>query len=160
MLVDSTPPTHKQNRLPAALTGARHPQPIRRAELRQLPKTGQPRAREPRSPSLPVYAQINLGVIQHFNQPLVGKFDARLLVVNAFNRVYELRDGSGIGVGAPRRRARRRAIIIGNYCAIAVVAFATDSPFIFRTASAAEGARFCPASDASNASRRACFACT
>jgi hypothetical protein len=41
-------------------------------------------------------------VIQHFNQPLIGKFDARLVVVNAFNRVYELRDGSGIGVGAPQ----------------------------------------------------------
>ncbi|WP_345816094.1 TonB-dependent receptor [Paraburkholderia sp. PREW-6R] len=51
---------------------------------------------------LPVYAQINLGVIQHFNQPLIGKFDARLLVINALNRVYELRDGSGIGVGAPQ----------------------------------------------------------
>ncbi|TCG05898.1 TonB-dependent receptor [Paraburkholderia steynii] len=51
---------------------------------------------------LPVYAQVNLGVIQHFNQPLIGKFDARVLVINAFNRVYELRDGSGIGVGAPQ----------------------------------------------------------
>ncbi|WP_109480290.1 TonB-dependent receptor [Paraburkholderia sp. C35] len=51
---------------------------------------------------LPVYAQVNLGVIQHFNQPLIGKFDARLVVMNAFNRVYELRDGSGIGVGAPQ----------------------------------------------------------
>ncbi|MEA3084399.1 MAG: hypothetical protein QOC89_2096 [Paraburkholderia sp.] len=51
---------------------------------------------------LPLYTQINLGVIQHFNQPLIGKFDARLVVVNAFNRVYELRDGSGIGVGAPQ----------------------------------------------------------
>ena len=51
---------------------------------------------------LPVYAQVNLGVIQHFNQPLIGKFDARFVVVNAFNRVYELRDGSGIGVGAPQ----------------------------------------------------------
>lgn len=51
---------------------------------------------------LPVYAQVNLGVIQHFNQPLVGKFDARLTLINAFNRVYELRDGSGIGVGAPQ----------------------------------------------------------
>jgi outer membrane receptor protein involved in Fe transport len=51
---------------------------------------------------LPLYTQVNLGVIQHFNQPLIGKFDARLMVVNAFNRVYELRDGSGIGVGAPQ----------------------------------------------------------
>ena len=41
-----------------------------------------------------------MGVIQHFNEPLVGKFDARLVLVNAFDRVYELGDGSGIGVGA------------------------------------------------------------
>jgi outer membrane receptor protein involved in Fe transport len=53
---------------------------------------------------LPVYTQVNLGVIHHFNfnEPLIGKFDARLLLINAFNRVYELRDGSGIGVGAPQ----------------------------------------------------------
>ncbi|OLL32250.1 TonB-dependent receptor [Burkholderia sp. SRS-W-2-2016] len=51
---------------------------------------------------LPVYAQVNLGVIQHFNEPLIGKVDARLVVINAFNRVYQLRDGSGIGVGAPQ----------------------------------------------------------
>ncbi|WP_341316694.1 TonB-dependent receptor [Paraburkholderia sp. IMGN_8] len=53
---------------------------------------------------LPVYTQVNLGVIHHFNfnDPFIGKFDARLLLVNAFNRVYELRDGSGIGVGAPQ----------------------------------------------------------
>jgi outer membrane receptor protein involved in Fe transport len=51
---------------------------------------------------LPVYTQINLGVIHHFIEPYVGKFDARLLVIDALNRVYELRDGSGIGVGAPQ----------------------------------------------------------
>jgi hypothetical protein len=51
---------------------------------------------------LPLYAQVNLGVIQHFNEPLLGNFDVRLSVVNAFGRVYELRDGSGIGVGAPQ----------------------------------------------------------
>ena len=53
---------------------------------------------------LPFYTQANLGVIHHFNfnEPLIGKFDARLLLINAFNRVYELRDGSGIGVGAPQ----------------------------------------------------------
>ncbi|MGF6571342.1 outer membrane receptor protein involved in Fe transport [Paraburkholderia sp. GAS333] len=52
--------------------------------------------------NLPFYTQINLGVIHHFIQPFLGKFDARLLVINALNRVYELRDGSGIGVGAPQ----------------------------------------------------------
>jgi outer membrane receptor protein involved in Fe transport len=48
------------------------------------------------------YAQINLGVIEHFDVRLVGKFDARLVFVNAFDREYQLRNGSGIGVGAPQ----------------------------------------------------------
>jgi len=51
---------------------------------------------------LPLYATVNLGAIRHFNEPLVGKVDVRLLVLNTFGRVYELRDGSGIGVGAPQ----------------------------------------------------------
>ncbi|HEY2019867.1 TonB-dependent receptor [Paraburkholderia sp.] len=53
---------------------------------------------------LPWYTQLNLGLIHHFNvnNPLIGKFDGRLLLINAFDRVYELRDGSGIGVGAPQ----------------------------------------------------------
>ncbi|HTH61895.1 MAG TPA: TonB-dependent receptor [Paraburkholderia sp.] len=62
--------------------------------------------------SLPWYAQINLGVIQHFNEPYAGKFDARLVLVNAFDRDYELRDGSGIGVGAPQY-GPQRAIYAG-----------------------------------------------
>jgi outer membrane receptor protein involved in Fe transport len=51
---------------------------------------------------LPFYFQVNLGLIQKFNEPLVGPFQVRLAVLNLFNRVYELRDGSGIGVGAPQ----------------------------------------------------------
>ena len=51
---------------------------------------------------VPFYAQVNLGLIQKFNEPFVGPFTARLVVLNLFDRVYELRDGSGIGVGAPQ----------------------------------------------------------
>jgi len=51
---------------------------------------------------LPLYATLNLGVIQHIVAPMVGKVDARLSVTNALGRVYELRDGSGIGVFAPQ----------------------------------------------------------
>ena len=61
---------------------------------------------------LPWYAQINLGVIQRFNEPFIGKVDARLVLVNAFGRVYQLRDGSGIGVGAPQY-GPQRAIYAG-----------------------------------------------
>jgi len=41
-------------------------------------------------------------VVERLDEPIVGKFDARVSLVNAFGRVYELRDGSGIGVGAPQ----------------------------------------------------------
>jgi len=51
---------------------------------------------------LPWYSQLNLGVIQHFQQSMLGKFDVRLSVLNTLGRVYELRDGTGIGVGAPQ----------------------------------------------------------
>jgi outer membrane cobalamin receptor len=57
--------------------------------------------------SLPGYAQVNLAVTQSFAVPAAGKFDARFAVNNVFDRVYELRDGSGIGVGAPQWAARR-----------------------------------------------------
>ena len=51
---------------------------------------------------LPFYTQVNLGLVQQFKQPYIGPFSARLVVLNLFDRVYELRDGSGIGVGAPQ----------------------------------------------------------
>jgi len=51
---------------------------------------------------LPLYAQVNLGVIEHIKAPMVGKVDVRASVINTFGRVYEIRDGSGIGVGAPQ----------------------------------------------------------
>jgi outer membrane receptor protein involved in Fe transport len=56
---------------------------------------------------LPWYAQVDVGVVQHLNEPYIGKVDARLVLVNTFGRVYELRDGSGIGVGAPQYGPRR-----------------------------------------------------
>ncbi|MGF6726055.1 outer membrane receptor protein involved in Fe transport [Paraburkholderia sp. GAS41] len=61
---------------------------------------------------LPWYGQLNLAVIQHFDVSIVGKFDARLVLINAINSVYELRDGSGIGVEAPQY-GPQRAIYAG-----------------------------------------------
>lgn len=51
---------------------------------------------------LPGYSPLNLGVEYTFTLPSHRKLRARLDVVNAFDAVYELRDGSGIGVGAPQ----------------------------------------------------------
>ncbi len=56
---------------------------------------------------LPWYWQLNLGVIERFNAPLIGKFEGRLVLINAFNSVYQLRDGSGIGVQAPQYGPQR-----------------------------------------------------
>lgn len=55
------------------------------------------------------YAQVNLGVTHEF--PMagigVGPLTLRFDVVNLFDHVYELRDGSGIGVFAPQYGPRR-----------------------------------------------------
>ena len=52
---------------------------------------------------LPSYTQVNLGLSHDFNivapnKPTTLRFD----VVNLFDKVYEIRDGSGIGVFAPQ----------------------------------------------------------
>jgi outer membrane receptor protein involved in Fe transport len=54
------------------------------------------------------YAVVNTGVAQDFHwssdyKPVTVRFD----VVNLFDQIYELRDGSGIGVFAPQFGARR-----------------------------------------------------
>jgi outer membrane receptor protein involved in Fe transport len=53
------------------------------------------------------YATANISVSREFTVPDFGKFTARFDVVNVFDAVYELRDGSGIGVFAPQFGARR-----------------------------------------------------
>jgi outer membrane receptor protein involved in Fe transport len=61
---------------------------------------------------LPSYVQVNLGATKKFKTADFGPFEAHLAVINAFDRVYEIRDGSGIGVGAPQY-GPRRGIFIG-----------------------------------------------
>jgi len=57
---------------------------------------------------LPSYTQINMGVSHDFNivaanKPTTLRFD----VVNVFDTIYQIRDGSGIGVFAPQFGPRR-----------------------------------------------------
>jgi outer membrane receptor protein involved in Fe transport len=59
------------------------------------------------SEHLPSYTQVNVSASHGFELGGFGKFDARLSVINLFDRSYELRDGSGIGVGAPQFAPRR-----------------------------------------------------
>jgi outer membrane receptor protein involved in Fe transport len=56
---------------------------------------------------VPSYTQVNLGVSREFTVPNAGMFTARFDVVNVFDAVYLIRDGSGIGVFAPQYGPRR-----------------------------------------------------
>jgi outer membrane receptor protein involved in Fe transport len=56
---------------------------------------------------LPAYSPLNLGTEHTFKLAGHRELHARLDVVNVLDAVYELRDGSGIGVGAPQFGSRR-----------------------------------------------------
>jgi outer membrane receptor protein involved in Fe transport len=58
--------------------------------------------------SVPDYGTVNLGLQRIVKIPKwPGSFKIRLDIVNLFDKIYELRDGSGIGVGAPQFGQRR-----------------------------------------------------
>ena len=59
------------------------------------------------SQHLPGYTQFNAAVAQPFDLGSLGPIEGRLSLVNVFDRGYELRDGTGIGVGAAQYGARR-----------------------------------------------------
>lgn len=61
----------------------------------------------PNGASMPAYFQLNLNVSHDFSFDHFGKLHTQLAVINALDRTYELRDGSGIGVGAPQFGPRR-----------------------------------------------------
>ncbi len=56
---------------------------------------------------LPGFVQVNAAASRSFELGGFGKFDVRVSAINLFDRSYELRDGSGIGVGAPQFAPRR-----------------------------------------------------
>jgi outer membrane receptor protein involved in Fe transport len=53
------------------------------------------------------YETFNVGLQRLLRIPKLGTFKVRFDVVNLFDKIYELRDGSGIGVGAPQYGQRR-----------------------------------------------------
>ncbi|MES3012183.1 MAG: TonB-dependent receptor [Pseudomonadota bacterium] len=56
---------------------------------------------------LPGFVQVNASVARTFRLDGFGRFDLRVSALNLFDRSDELRDGSGIGVGAPQFAPRR-----------------------------------------------------
>ncbi|TAL87269.1 MAG: TonB-dependent receptor [Rhodanobacter sp.] len=63
--------------------------------------------RVPNGLSMPYYFQLNLNVSHDFTIAGFGKLHTQLALINALDRTYELRDGTGIGVGAPQFGPRR-----------------------------------------------------
>src|SRR5882724_2550150 len=59
------------------------------------------------SAHLPGYYQVNLSANRDFELPAIGKTNIRIAAINVTDKVYEIRDGSGIGVGAPQFGPRR-----------------------------------------------------
>jgi outer membrane receptor protein involved in Fe transport len=61
----------------------------------------------PNGAHLPYYRQVNLGVSHDFDREGIAGLSARVDVINLFDQKYEIRDGTGVGVGAPQFGARR-----------------------------------------------------
>jgi outer membrane receptor protein involved in Fe transport len=62
----------------------------------------------PNGGKLPSYVTANFGIAQNLDGPGVLKgLSVRLDVTNIFDKSYLIRDGSGVGVGAPQYGARR-----------------------------------------------------
>ncbi|HEX8787662.1 MAG TPA: TonB-dependent receptor [Telluria sp.] len=69
--------------------------------LRRTPDGG-----APNSGTLPAYTTVNFAYTHNWKTGY-GNVEGRLALVNAFDHSYLLRDGSGVGVGAPQFGARR-----------------------------------------------------
>jgi outer membrane receptor protein involved in Fe transport len=61
----------------------------------------------PNGDHLPAYTVVNGALIHDFGATALGKLQGRIAVLNIFDKSYELRDGTGVGVGAPQWGVRR-----------------------------------------------------
>jgi outer membrane receptor protein involved in Fe transport len=61
----------------------------------------------PNGTHLPYYTQVNAGVSHLFHLPGAGTLTTRFDVINVFDRQYQIRNGTGVGVGAPQFGPRR-----------------------------------------------------
>jgi outer membrane receptor for ferrienterochelin and colicins len=65
----------------------------------------------PNGKHLPYYTQVNTGVTHMFVIPGAGTLTARFDVINIFDKEYEIRNGTGVGVGAPQFGPRRGVFV-------------------------------------------------
>jgi hypothetical protein len=66
----------------------------------------------PNGASLPAYVTVNASIVQKLDPGFGQGTELRLDVLNIGDAVYEIRDGTGVGVGAPQFGIRR-AILAG-----------------------------------------------
>ncbi len=61
----------------------------------------------PNGESLPQYVQVNAGLSHQFRLADAKTLTARFDVINVFDKEYQIRNGTGVGVGAPQYGPRR-----------------------------------------------------
>ncbi len=61
----------------------------------------------PNGSSLRGYQQVNLSIVQPVETGIYRGLELRFDIINLFDQVYEIRNGTGIGVGAPQFGPRR-----------------------------------------------------
>jgi outer membrane receptor protein involved in Fe transport len=61
----------------------------------------------PNGDHLPTYAQVNVGISHMFEVASAGSVTVRVDAINVLDAKYEIRNGTGIGVGAPQWGPRR-----------------------------------------------------
>ena len=61
----------------------------------------------PNGAHLPTYTQVNIGASHEFHVNGHLPWTVRVDVINALDKVYQIRNGTGVGVGAPQFGARR-----------------------------------------------------
>jgi outer membrane receptor for ferrienterochelin and colicin len=61
----------------------------------------------PNSGTVPNYTTVNLSLVHDWAGTPIGTVEGRLAVINVFDESYLLRDGTGVGVGAPQYGMRR-----------------------------------------------------
>jgi outer membrane cobalamin receptor len=66
-----------------------------------------PHGGPPNSASLHPYTTVNLSLQQNLDLPAAGPITLRFDVINLLDDAYEIRDGTGVGVGLPQWGARR-----------------------------------------------------
>jgi outer membrane receptor protein involved in Fe transport len=64
----------------------------------------------PNSVALHNYEQVNFSIVQPVETGIYKGLELRLDIINLFDTVYQIRNGTGVGVGAPQFGPRRTVL--------------------------------------------------